>query len=176
LPVLGRFLTPPLGRRDVSLAWTADTVGQGWGINPDEGGLLAYESMRRAAPDFFVHCGAKEKVAGTLQDLRGNHLYNFLDENVRRLTAEVAQVVLWDDHEVHDNWYPTQVLADDRYRERSVALLAARAKRAFFEHYPIRFEPDEAERVYRSLPYGPLLEVFALDMRSYRSANSPNRQ
>jgi alkaline phosphatase D len=119
---------------------------------------------------------AKAKVAETLEDFRGNHLYNFLDENVRRMNAEVPQVVLWDDHEVRDNWYPTQILADDRYREKSVALLSARAKRAFFEHYPIRYEPDEAERVYRSLPYGPLLEVFALDMRTYRSANSPNRQ
>jgi len=203
LPAEGRFLTPPNGRRDVSLAWTADTVGQGWGINPEEGGLLAYESMRRAAPDLFVHVGdtiyadqplvaertlddgtvwknlttpAKEKVAETLEDFRGNHLYNFLDENVRRLNAEVAQVVLWDDHEVRDNWYPTQILTDERYREKSVALLSARAKRAFFEHYPIRFQPDEAERVYRAIPYGPLLEVFALDMRTYRSANSPNRQ
>jgi alkaline phosphatase D len=203
LPVEGRFLTPPDGRRDVSLAWTADTVGQGWGINPDEGGLLAYESIRGAAPDLFVHCGdtiyadqplvaertlddgsiwrnlttpTKEKVAETLEDFRGNHLYNFLDANVRRMNAEIAQVVLWDDHEVRDNWYPTQILTDDTYHEKSVALLSARAKRAFIEHYPIRLEPDESERVYRSFPYGPLLELFALDMRTYRSANSPNCQ
>ncbi len=185
------------------LAWTADTVGQGWGINPDEGGLAAYESMRKAEPDLFVHCGdtiyadqplvpertlddgtvwknlvtpAKSKVAETLDEFRGNHLYNLLDENVRRFNAEVAQIVLWDDHEVRDNWYPTQVLSDERYQVKSVALLAARAKRAFFEHYPIRFSPDEAERVYRAIPYGPRLEVFALDLRTYRGPNSPNRQ
>ena len=31
-------------------------------------------------------------------------------------------------------------------------------------------------RVYRAIPYGPSLEVFALDMRTHRGANSPNRQ
>jgi alkaline phosphatase D len=201
-PVNGFFKTAPVDG-SVSLAWTADTVGQGWGINPDEGGLVAYESMRKAAPDVFVHCGdtvyadqpveaerrlddgsvwrnlvtaAKSKVAETLDEFRGVHLYNFLDANLRRFNSEVAQIVLWDDHEVRDNWGPTQVLTDDRYQVKSVALLAARAKRAFFEHHPIRFSPDEGERVYRSIPCGKHLEVFALDMRTYRGPNSPNRQ
>jgi alkaline phosphatase D len=35
---------------------------------------------------------------------------------------------------------------------------------------------DSARRIYRRLSYGPLLEVFALDMRSYRSGNNHNRQ
>src|SRR5262249_58420225 len=37
-PVSGCFKTGPTDG-SVSLAWTADTVGQGWGINPGEGGL-----------------------------------------------------------------------------------------------------------------------------------------
>ena len=41
----------------MTLAWTADTAGQGWGINPDEGGFVAYEAMRKTAPDLFIHCG-----------------------------------------------------------------------------------------------------------------------
>ncbi|PYQ24942.1 MAG: alkaline phosphatase, partial [Acidobacteria bacterium] len=119
---------------------------------------------------------AKSKVAETLEEFRGNHLYNLMDENVRRFNAEVAQIVLWDDHEVHDNWYPTEVLDDDpRYTVKSVALLAARARRAFLEHHPIRLGGQDPERVYRSFPYGPAIEVFALDMRSYRGPNSPNR-
>ena len=50
-------------------------------------------------------------------------------------------------------------------------MLAARAKRAMFEYLPIRSHPDEAERVYRAYPYGPLAEVIVLDQRSYRAAN-----
>jgi alkaline phosphatase D len=120
---------------------------------------------------------AKSKVAETLDEFRGNHLYNLTDENVRRFNAEVPWVALWDDHEVLDNWYPTEILPEkDRHAEKRVAVLAARAKQAFYEHYPIRATPPETRRVYRSLPYGPSVEIFALDMRTYRGANSPSRQ
>jgi alkaline phosphatase D len=160
--------------------------------------------MRRAQPDVFIHLGdtiyadqpvqaevvlddgsiwrnvvteAKSKVAQELADYRGNHQYNLQDEQMRRFNAEVSQVVLWDDHEVRDNWYPTQRLdRDQRYRVKSVALLAARAKRAFFEYQPLRIDQVETERVYRNWRHGPSLEIFALDMRSYRGANSTNRQ
>ena len=120
---------------------------------------------------------AKSKPADTLDDFRGNHLYNLTDENLRRFNAEVPVVALWDDHEVVDNWYPTEVLAEaDRHAVKSVATLAARGSQAFFEHFPIRVAAGEARRVYRSIPYGPSVEIFALDMRTYRAANSPNRQ
>ena len=204
LPVTGTFRTPSRTRADVTIAWSADTVGQGWGINREWGGLRLYETMRRASPDLFVHCGdtiyadqpllpevtlddgtvwrnlvtpAKSKVAETLDEFRGNHLYNLMDESLRRFNAEVPLVALWDDHEVTDNWYPTEILPEgDRHAEKRVAVLAARAKQAFYEHYPIRATALEERRVYRSIPHGPSAEVFALDMRTYRGANSPNRQ
>jgi alkaline phosphatase D len=202
-PVPGRFHTAPTGRGDVLLAWSADTCGQGWGINPEWGGLRLYETMRQVNPDVFVHCGdtiyadqpitaevklddgsawhnlvtpAKSKVAQTLDEFRGNYLYNLLDDNMRRFNAEVAQVVLWDDHEVRDNWYPQEVLDDARYTERRASVLAARARQAFLEHQPIRLSADEPGRIYRSFDHGPSLELFALDLRSYRGPNSPNRQ
>ena len=37
--------------------WSGDTVGQGWGINPDLGGMRIYETMRQVEPDFFIHSG-----------------------------------------------------------------------------------------------------------------------
>jgi alkaline phosphatase D len=37
---------------------------------------------------------------------------------------------------------------------------------------PMRETPAEAGRVYRKISYGPLLDVFLLDMRSYRTSNS----
>lgn len=204
-PIEGTFATPDeSGARDVTFAFSADTVGQGWGIDPARGGIATYDAIRRAAPDMFINLGdtiyadqplspevvlddgsvwrnvvteAKSKVAQTLADFRGNHAYNYQDEHLRACNAQTSQVVLWDDHEVHDNWYPTQRLdADGRYTEKSVALLAARAKRAFLEYQPLRIHPIESERIYRSWRHGPALEVFALDMRSYRGANSANLQ
>jgi alkaline phosphatase D len=205
-PVTGSFATPgaPGRPREVTIAWSADTVGQGWGINPEWGGLKLYQPMRAATPDVFVHCGdtiyadqhlpaeiklddgriwrnvvtaAKSKVAETLDEFRGNYLYNLQDEDMRRFNAEVAQVVIWDDHEVRDNWYPTRDLSrDDRYAVKSTALLAARARQAFVEYNPISLDGDDPERIHRVIPYGPLVDIFALDMRSYRGANTENRQ
>jgi alkaline phosphatase D len=190
--------------RDVTIAFSADTVGQGWGINPEWGGLRLYETMLRAQPDVFIHLGdtiyadqplqaevklddgtswknlvteAKSKAAETLDDYRGNYQYNLLDEHMRRFNAEVAQVVIWDDHEVRDNWYLERDLSkDERYAVKSMPLLAARARQAFFEYNPVPLLADDPERIDRTVPYGSAVEIFALDMRSYRGANSENRQ
>ena len=206
LPSAGNFSTAPSAgdRRNITLAWSADTAGQGWGINPEWGGLRLYETMRATQPDVFIHCGdtiyadqpvlaevklddgtvwenvvteAKSKVAETLDDFRGNYQYNLLDEHMRRFNAEVSQVVMWDDHEVRDNWYWERDLSrDDRYRVKSAALLAARARRAFLEYQPITLDPTDPERIHRVLPFGPLVDIFALDLRSYRGPNSGNVQ
>jgi alkaline phosphatase D len=205
-PVAGSFATPIVSGppRNVTFAWSADTAGQGWGINPEWGGLRLYETMRAAQPDVFIHCGdtiyadqhipaeiklddgsiwknvvteAKSKVAETLDEFRGNYQYNLLDEHMRRFNADVSQVVLWDDHEVRDNWYwERDLTTDDRYKVKSAALLASRARRSFQEYQPIAITADDPDRIYRTLPYGPLVEIFALDLRSYRGANSENRQ
>jgi alkaline phosphatase D len=203
-PVTGAFNTMPASPRDVTVAWSADTVGQGWGINPDWGGLKLYDTMRRAQPDVFVNVGdtiyadqpvlpevklddgsvwknvvteAKSKVAQTVEDFRGCHQYNLTDTHMRRFIAEVPQVVMWDDHEVRDNWYwERRNDADARYTEKSVAVLAARARQAFFDYNPLPQIADDPERIYRAIPMGPLVEIFALDMRSYKSANTDNRQ
>ena len=76
-----------------------------------------------------------------------------------------------------NNYSASKSLTDNPlYTEKSVALLAARGKRAFLEYAPIRYHAIETERVYRHIPYGPLLDVFVIDMRSYRGPNSYNRQ
>jgi alkaline phosphatase D len=120
----------------------------------------------------------KDKVAETLDEYRANYRYNYLDENLRRFYAETAVFAQWDDHEVRNNWFPGQVIpdSDTRYKERSVDLLAAYASRAFLEYQPLRLNPVEPERVYRSYRYGPDVEVFILDERSYRGPNTPNNQ
>lgn len=202
-PLTARFRTPSRTKRNVRFLWSGDTAGQGWGIDLARGGMTVYEAMRRQSPDFFIHSGdmiyadgpilaeqklpdgtlwrnvtteAKSKVAETLDEFRGNYRYNLLDENLKRFNAEVPQLVQWDDHETRNNWYPGQILDDPRYKETSIDLLAANAKRAVFDYTPLRHEPTDPERVYRSYAYGPSLEVFLLDERSYRGVNSPNRQ
>jgi alkaline phosphatase D len=190
---------------NLRFVWGADTAGQGWGINPAFGGMKIYEAMRLRRPQFFIHSGdtiyadgpiaasvAAEngqvwtnvvtpevaKVAETLAEFRGRHRYNLLDENVRRFNAEVPQIWQWDDHEVTNNWSDSKSLAADaRYTEKNVPLLIARGTRAFLDYAPMRpFDARESQRVYRSFSYGPLLEVFVIDMRSYRGPNTDNLQ
>ncbi|GED23450.1 alkaline phosphatase D family protein [Halomonas halmophila] len=202
-PVTGQLRLAPSDRRDVRFVWSGDTVGQGWGIDESRGGMTTYATMREQSPDFFIHSGdtvyadgplkesveladgstwrnlvtpAKRKVAETLDEYRGQHAYNLLDANVRQLNAEVPMLAQWDDHETVNNWYPGEVLDDPRYTETNVSLLSARARRAFLEYMPMRQQPDAPQRIYRRFPYGPGIEVFMLDMRTFRSANDANQQ
>ena len=203
-PMVGRFRTAPADRRSISFVWSGDTAGQGWGIDETRGGMRIYETMRRLRPDFFIHSGdtiyadgpidsekrmpdggvwknqvieEKLKVAETLAEFRANYKYNLLDRNVRAFNAEVPMLAQWDDHEVTNNWSPSKSLMEDkRYTVKSVPLLAARAARAFHEFMPIRATPQEMARVYRKVAYGPLLDVFFIDMRTYRGPNTDNTQ
>jgi alkaline phosphatase D len=201
-PVVGRFRTAPADRRDVSFVWGGDVAGQGWGINPEDGGMFTFATMRKHRPDFLLHSGdtvyadgpiqrevtladgkvwknvttaEKAKVAETLDEFRAAHKYNFMDEHVRAFNAEVPVFVQWDDHEVTNNWSASKQLPA-AYKERNIALLAARAARAFHEMYPLRESIAEPGRLYRTLHYGPHLDVFMLDERSYRGPNGPNQQ
>ncbi|WP_390910807.1 alkaline phosphatase D family protein [Pseudosulfitobacter sp. SM2401] len=201
-PMTGHFRTAPMGNRDVSFVWSGDTAGQGWGIDEDRGGMTTYATMLKHTPDFFLHSGdtvyadgplqdtvaladgstwknivtpAKSKVAETLDEFRGQHLYNYMDHNVQAFNAAVPIIAQWDDHEVTNNWYPDEVLAsDDRYSVKSVQLLASRAAHAFHEMMPTRQTLSEPMRVYRKVAYGPLLDIFVIDLRSYRGDNTAN--
>lgn len=126
---------------------------------------------------FLDEVPEKLEVAETLHEFRRQYLYNRYDEHVRNFSAQVPQIWQWDDHEVTNNWSDSKVL-DARYAATStVQNLAANGTRAFLEYAPIRpFDARESERVYRQVSYGPDLDVFVLDMRSYRGANSCNVQ
>src|ERR1700751_5922583 len=191
-PVVGRFRPAPSDKRDVSFVWGGDVAGQGWGINPHDGGMLTFSAMHKSKPDFFIHSGdtisadgvippevkladgkvwknvtipEKAKVAETLDEFRAAHKYNFLDDNLRAFNAEVPIFVQWDDHEVTNNWSASKQLPD-AYKVRDINLLAARASRAFHEMYPMRESIAEPGRVYCNINYGPHLDVFILDERS----------
>jgi len=197
-PQIGRFRTAPTERRSVAFVWSGDTGS--WGIDEARGGMRTYATMQRCRPDFFIHSGdhiyadcpfsaeralpngevwrnivteEKSHIAQTLSDFRGNYKYNLADANLRAFNAEVPMFAQWDDHEVTNDWCPNVALWNG-YTDRSVLKLSARACRAFHEFMPMRETLAEAGRIYRKIPYGPLLDVFMLDMRSYRTALGAN--
>jgi alkaline phosphatase D len=201
-PVTGRLRTAPRRASDIRFLWSGDIAGQGWGVNPDLGGFPMADRILDLEPDFFLCSGdtvysdgpveesvtlpdgrvwhnivvpEKTKVAETLDEFRGQFKYNLLADNWRAFLARTAQVNQWDDHEVTNNWYPGEILDDERYTESDVDVLAARAARAFHEYVPIApTRRDAAGRIYRVIPYGPLLDVFVLDMRTYKDPNTTN--
>jgi alkaline phosphatase D len=165
--------------------------------------MRTYATMRKSRPDFFIHSGdniyadcpipaelklpngevwrnlvteEKSKVAETLAEYRASYKYNLMDANVRAFNAEVPIFAQWDDHEVIDDWYPDEPLDNKQYVARNVSPLAARGCRAFHEFIPMRETLVEPGRIYRKIAYGPLLDVFMLDMRSYRGPAGPRLQ
>ncbi|WP_462417253.1 alkaline phosphatase D family protein [Kytococcus sp. Marseille-QA3725] len=161
----GSFTTGDTESGATSFVWTGDTAGQGWGINPDIGGMRTYAAMAATEPDFFLHSGDTiyadgpmeetvvepdgnvwrnllidevTEVAQDLRQFRGRHRYNLMDDNIRVLYSRVPVIAQWDDHETTNNWYPGEVLDDPLYdRENRVDVLAGYARRAFFEYQPL---------------------------------------
>ncbi|GBD41078.1 Alkaline phosphatase D [bacterium HR39] len=202
-PVRGSLVTPPTSDRTVRILWSVDLCGQGWGIDPDFGGYRIFRAMAALEPDLFVFSGDciyadnplvervetewgvwrnivtpdKAKVAETLDEFRGNYRYKLLDENMRSFLTRTALIAQWDDHEVRNNWYwERRREDDDRYTEKSAAVLAARAMRAFHEYMPTRITPEEPHRLFRSFRFGPHVEIFRIDMRTYRGPNTQGRE
>jgi alkaline phosphatase D len=194
----GRLRTAPVNRSSISFAWSGDTIGQGWGIDESRGGLRTYRTMLDNRPDFFIHSGdhiyadcpverelklpdggvwrnvvteEKSVAAQTLAQFRGNYKYNWLDRSFRDFHAAVPMFAQWDDHEVTNDWAPAGTADESGYAEDGSSLLVARARRAFHEFMPMRAAPQQEDgRIYRKIAYGPLLDVFMIDMRSYRDS------
>ena len=162
-----------------------------------QGGYVIFEVMRKLSPDFAVFCGdmiyadnpipptqpipesvgggtwvndpPKDFVAVSLDEFRENWKYNWGDSKFRRFLAQTPIYVQWDDHEVTNNWYPTENLTATPYNGISASVLAQRSKQAFFEYNPIR-----GEQIFRNYNYGRHLELFLLDERSFRGGNDQN--
>ena len=194
--VSGRFCTAHTTAAALSFCWSGDTAGQGYGIDPTHGGMKTYQVMLQHQPDFLVHCGDQiyadnpilpelkaedgsvwqnrhadyvDHVAQTTQDFRDRFYYNYFDPHFAAFHRHVATYYLWDDHEVRNNWYPNQIVEDQRYETKQASTLAQRARTAMVECNPL---PDTArQQLYQHVSRGPLLDLFLVDMRSYRTAN-----
>jgi alkaline phosphatase D len=194
---IGHFRTAPTDQSSISFVWSGDTAGQGWGIDASRGGMRTYSTMLENRADFFIHSGdhiyadcpipselklpngeiwrnivteEKSTVAHSLAHFRGNYKYNLLDSNLRAFNAQVPMLAQWDDHEVTNDWSPIGTADETGYAEDGTSRLVERARRAFHEFMPIRGTLAQAGRIYRRVAYGPLLDVFLIDMRSYRDS------
>jgi alkaline phosphatase D len=173
----GEFVTSP--RPDepspVRFAWSAD-LGGGRSCRPVATGYRVFRALAARRPDFFLfvgdtiyadhRCGGpglvpgSDFVATTLAQYRDKHAYNREDPAVRAFLERTSVSAIWDDHEVRND-----------FAGPSAPLMPV-GRQAFLDWWPILPPPEEPGRLYRSLRWGRLLEVFILDTRQYRSDNT----
>lgn len=191
--VAGSFRTAPTAseRVAVRLAFGGDVAGQNVCRDAVEGFPIA-DTIRRFAPDVFVGLGdmiyadnACEAVGrygnaqlpggfGPATDLPGfwaHWRYNRADPALQRLLGSAAYVGVWDDHEVVNDFGPLHDTRATPPYTPGVHLLPIGLD-AFLDYTPIAAPEATPERLFRSLRWGKHLELFVLDTRQYRDANS----
>ena len=197
-PQVGRFRTAPSERRSVSFVWSGDTAGGGWGIDEARGGMRSYATMLRRRPDFFIHCGdhiyadcpiaaaasCRTAKSGATSSPKRNPGWRrrwrifaattntTCSTRTRAVQCRGSTVRPVGRSRGHQRLVSGRAARWDGYADKSALQLAARGCRAFHEYMPMRETLAEAGRIYRKIPYGPLLDVFLLDMRSYRTPSA----
>ncbi len=104
------------------------------------------DAIREKKPEFFLHLGDTiygdlEGAARSLSQFREKYVNNRKDEPTQRLLSETSLFVVWDDHEVADNY-------------RAANPLAPVGRRAFMDYWPVRQDPADGQRTYRSSRWG----------------------
>ena len=76
------------------------------------------------------------------------------------------------DHEVTNNWYPSEVMRGSNLYEDGLAVdgLYANSLQAFYEFNPLA----QNQLLYRKQRFGKHVEIFFVDYRSYRDPNPNN--
>jgi alkaline phosphatase D len=111
------------------------------------------------------------REALTLQNYRDKYSLYRSDKSLQAVHAKFPMVMLWDDHEVQDNYAGKEADGGLPPVKRFSAARKKAADRAFFESMPA-FAGANQERLYRSLNFGNTVELIVMDQRAYR-ANQP---
>ena len=175
--VEGEFTTapPPDEPARVTFLWSGDLGGGGIHCRPVDGGYRIFHAMAHQPADFFLFvgdtvyadapCNRPGTVPGanfratTLAEYRARHRYNREDPAFQAFLRRMPVFATWDDHEVRNSFAGST--------EPRMPI----GRQAFLDYWPVAAGGDP-HRLYRSVRWGRLLEVFILDTRQYRSDNS----
>ncbi|MCW3039941.1 MAG: hypothetical protein JWM31_1846 [Solirubrobacterales bacterium] len=108
------------------------------------------------------------REALTLQDYREKYSLYRSDKALQQVHANFPMVMLWDDHEVQDNYAGGAANGGLPAVKRFSARRKAAAYQAFFESMPA-FAGPKQDRLYRSLRFGNTVELIVMDQRRYRA-------
>ncbi|HTL03712.1 MAG TPA: alkaline phosphatase D family protein [Vicinamibacterales bacterium] len=181
LSAVGRTRTFPAARTDVERARFGFVSCQHY----EQGLYTALEHMAREDLDFAVHLGdyiyenpggpnrVRQHVGGelmTLEDYRNRYAQYKSDPALQAVHAAFPWIVVWDDHEVDNNYAGFTSERDDPVEE--FAKRRAAGYQAYYEHMPLRrasIPRGPLMQVYRPFAYGNLANLFMLDTRQFRT-------
>ena len=186
---VGHFRTAPSPHEFVHRLRFAFATCQDW----PSGFYVAYRDMAQQDLDVVLHLGdytyeyaingvtkrgipAPEGFEAETVDLRTyrlRHTLYKLDKDLQAAHAKFPFAVIWDDHEVQNDYSglaPEWGSPSPEFTARRAA-----AYQAYYEHMPIRLEtaskPAPGLRIYRQFRYGRLAQFTMLDDRQYRTDN-----
>lgn len=176
----GRFRTAPLPwqPQSVRFAWAGDSDGTMVNGVPAVNRFESLDALRKEDPDFFIYLGdtiyADSEHRGpfgparTLDEFRQAYKVNRGFPALRQLLQSTSAFVVWDDHEVADNWNPETVDPS----------LLANGRRAFLEFMPVsapvmpRDPGCTGQPMFRYFRWGAGVDIIVLDERSCRSSDA----
>jgi alkaline phosphatase D len=156
--------------------------------NYEQGYFAAYRHLAAEAPDLVLFLGdyiyetvqSKDKpslrrhsdgeIPTTLAGYRNRYAQYRLDPDLQALHAAAPALVIWDDHEVQNDYaaeWASNFAPPAQFLQQRRA-----AYQAFYEHMPLRPSrclPDGGMRIYDRYGFGDLVSVSMLDGRQYRS-------
>ena len=157
--------------------------------NYEQGYFAAYRHLAAEAPDLVLFLGdyiyetsqSKDKpslrrhsdseIPTTLAGYRNRYAQYRLDPDLQALHAAAPALVIWDDHEVQNDYageWASNFEAPAQFLQQRAA-----AYQAFYEHMPLRpsrcFAQGQAMRIYDRYTFGDLVSFSMLDGRQYRS-------
>lgn len=154
--VVASFVTAPRSDSDakVSFCFSGDTRQ---GYKP----FSVMHAVRAQQPDFFLHMGDtiyadRNGAARSLEEFWSKYRINRDDAAAQSCFRETSVYVMWDDHEVENDYLPGHPLA-------SVG------RKAFLDYWPVRRPAGEAEQIYRAVRWGRAVDLIILDTRQYRA-------
>jgi alkaline phosphatase D len=156
----------------------------------ETGFYAAHRDIAEWSPDLvvflgdFVYEGAGQPIGAdgrvrshagdeprTLDAYRDRYALYLSDADLRASRAACPWLVIWDDHEVENNY--ANLEAQEISDAPTFAARRQQAYRAWWEHMPTRLDPPALDgpglKIHRSVDYGDLVAISALDGRQFRS-------
>jgi alkaline phosphatase D len=133
--------------------------------------------------DYIYESGGQTEIPGRqpldtelvndLEGFRNRYSVYRLEETLQQAHAAHPWIIVWDDHEV-SNDYGGFHFTDRRAKQGDPRAIRAAGYQAWWEHMPVRipeFSDPAYMKIYRRFDFGDLARLCMLDTRQYRDPN-----